>query len=362
VRAYILDAVKPAPRRDIDPGFWIAKHDWQQPDMQCFYVEQFGTLMEGMPIPHAPEHAVYLRSPLDTGTTSGEYFTLKPDAEMAVDQRIDDAGSLTFQTAPLAVDHDYLGRPVITLSLRCDAETANLCARLVDVHPDGTATRVSFGVLNLAHRSGNAEPDPLKRGERVTIRLTFDACGYRFRKGHRIRLSLSTAYWPMILPPPENPGLTIDIASLGLAMPRLGAHQAVDVRQPDNPDPLPKYIEHAPSLTSRQVVRDLSENVTSYSICEDTGLFEHPDTGLSTRQLREELWSIAPDDPLSMSGISTWTCDMQRPGWFVRTVATARIGCTASHWVISASVAAYENEQPIFEKIFEQTSIRRDLM
>jgi putative CocE/NonD family hydrolase len=362
VRAYILDAVKPAPRRDIDPGFWIAKHDWQQPDMQCFYVEQFGTLMEGMPIPHAPEHAVYLRSPLDTGTTSGEYFTLKPDAEMAVDQRIDDAGSLTFQTAPLAVDHDYLGRPVITLSLRCDAETANLCARLVDVHPDGTATRVSFGVLNLAHRSGNAEPEPLKRGERITIRLTFDACGYRFRKGHRIRLSLSTAYWPMILPPPENPGLTIDIASLGLAMPKLGAHQAVDVRQPDNPDPLPKYIEHAPSLTSRQVVRDLSANVTSYSICEDTGLFEHPDTGLSTRQLREELWSIAPDDPLSMSGISTWTCDMQRPGWFVRTVATARIGCTASHWVISASVAAYENEQPIFEKIFEQTSIRRDLM
>ena len=36
---------------------------------------------------------------------------------------------------------------------------ANLCARLVDVHPDGTATRVSFGVLNLAHRDGNAEPE-----------------------------------------------------------------------------------------------------------------------------------------------------------------------------------------------------------
>jgi hypothetical protein len=145
-------------------------------------------------------------------------------------------------------------------------------------------------------------------------------------------------------------------------MPKLGAYQAVDVRQPDNPDPLPKYIEHAPSLTSRQVVRDLSANVTSYSICEDTGLFEHPDTGLSTRQLREELWSIAADDPLSMTGCSTWTCDMQRPGWFVRTVATARIGCTASHWVISASVVAYENGQPIFEKIFEETSIRRDLM
>ncbi|MFS8110643.1 CocE/NonD family hydrolase [Rhizobium jaguaris] len=362
VRAYILDAVKPAPRRDFDPGFWIAKQDWQKPEMQCFYVEQFGTLIEGMPIPHAPEHAVYLRSPLDTGTTSGEYFTLKPDAEMALDQRLDDAGSLTFQTAPLVADHDYLGCPVVTLRLRCDAETANLCARLVDLHPDGTATRVSSGVLNLAHREGNAEPKPVKKGERTKIRLTLDACGYRFRKGHRICLSLSTSYWPMILPPPENPGLTIDIASIGFGLPKLGAHEAIDIKQPDNPDPLPKYIEHAPALTKRQVVRDLSANKTHYEIREDTGLFEHPGTGLSTRQLREEVWSIALDDPLSMSGTSIWTCDMRRPGWYVRTVATATISCTAAEWIIRASVIAFEGNTQIFEKIFAEKRIPRDLM
>ncbi len=362
VRAYILDAIKPAMRRDFDPGFWIAKKEWQRPEMQCFYVEQFGALMEGMPIPHAPEHPVYLRSPLDTGTASGEWFTLKPDAEMAIDQRVDDAGSLTFQTAPLIEDHDYLGRPVVTLTLRCDAETANLCARLVDIHPDGTATRVSFGVLNLAHRDGNAAPEPLIKSQQVRVTVTFDACGYRFRKGHRIRLSLSTSYWPMVLPPPEDPGLTIDIASIGLALPKLGAHELIDIKQPGNPDPLPKYIEHAPSLTKRQVVRDLSAGVTRYEIHEDTGLSEHPGTGLSTRQLREEVWSIAPNDPLSMTGISTWTCDMSRPGWFVRTVATSSISCTAKDWVISASVVAYEGETEIFRKIFEEKRIARDLM
>ncbi|WFU11379.1 CocE/NonD family hydrolase (plasmid) [Rhizobium sp. CB3090] len=362
VRAYILDAMKPAPRRDFDPGFWIAKREWQKPEMQCFYVEQFGTLMEGMPIPHAPEHAVYLRSPLDTGTTSGEYFTLKPDAEMAIDQRLDDAGSLTFQTTPLSADHDYLGRPVVTLSLRCDAETANLCARLIDLHPDGTATRVSFGVLNLAHRDGNAEPKSMKKGERTTIRLVLDACGYRFRKGHRIALSLSTSYWPMILPPPENPGLTIDLASIGFALPKLGAYDIINIKQPDNPDPLPKYLEHAPAATKRQVVRDLSANKTHYEIREDTGLFEHPGTGLSTRQLREEVWSIAPDDPLSMGGTSIWTCDMRRPGWFVRTVAMATISCTATEWIIRASVIAFEGNTQIFEKTFEAKRIPRDLM
>ncbi|MGO7778232.1 hypothetical protein ACC741_37435, partial [Rhizobium johnstonii] len=84
-------AIRPAPRRDSDPGFWIAKDLWSPPQMQCFYVEHFGKLTEGMPIPHAPEHAVYLRSPLYTGTASGEYFTLKPDAEMAIDQRLGSA-------------------------------------------------------------------------------------------------------------------------------------------------------------------------------------------------------------------------------------------------------------------------------
>ncbi|PKA44687.1 peptidase [Rhizobium sullae] len=361
-RAYILDAIRPAPRREFDPGFWVAKDDWKPPEMQCFYVEQFGKLTEGMPIPQAPEHTAYLRSPLDTGTASGEYFTLKPDAEMAIDQRSDDAASLTFDTTPLAADHDYLGRPVLSLSLRSEALTGNLCARLVDIHPDGTATRVAFGVINLTHRDGNADPAPLPPSEKVSIRLVLDACGYRFRKGHRIRLSLSTAYWPMILPPPDDQGVEIDIASLGLALPMLGEHRRVDIPEPANPDPLPKYIEHAPAAAKRQVMRDLSANRTEYLIHEDTGLYEHPETGLSTRQLREEVWSISPADPLSMTGNSTWTCDMRRPGWFVRTVATAKIACTKTDWVINALVTAYEADVQIFEKVFAEKRVPRDLM
>ncbi|MEZ2131824.1 MULTISPECIES: CocE/NonD family hydrolase [unclassified Sinorhizobium] len=361
VRAYMLDSVRPAPRRDTDPGFWVAMDEWRKPEMQCFYVEQFGTLMEGMPIPHAPAHDVFLKSPLDTGTASGEWFTLKPDAELALDQRGDDAGSLTFQSPPLAEAHDYLGRPVLTVTVSCEAGLANLCARLVDVHPDGSATRISFGVINLAHRDGNAEPRPMISGERTRIRLELDACGYRFEKGHRIRLSLSTAYWPMVLPPPSDPGLTVDIASLGLALPKLGAHQRIDMKQPDNPDPLPKYIEHKPATTRRSVTRDLTANRTDYLIHEDTGLFEHPGTGLSTRQLREELWSISPEDPLSMTGTAIWTCDMERSRWSLRTVSIAKIACTATDWLISGSVIAYEGELQVFEKTFEK-KIPRDCM
>jgi putative CocE/NonD family hydrolase len=361
VRAYILDGPKPAPRRDFDPGTWISKKTWTVPEPHTFYVDQCGALLEGQPTLHAPAREIYLKSPLDTGTASGEWFTLKSDAELAGDQRIDDAGSLVFETPPLAQAQSYLGRPILTLTLRCDGEIANLCARLVDVHPDGAATRVSFGVINLAHRDGNAEPKPLIPGEAVTIQLVLDACGYRFGPGHRIRLSLSTAYWPTILPPPADPGLKIDIASLGLDLPRLGEHDLFEMKEPDDPDPLPAYIEHAPAESKRSVTRDLSANRSDYRIYEDTGHYEHPDTGLATRQIREEVWSIQPDDPLSMTGDCTWISDMRRPGWFLRTVSTSRISCTAEDWLISASVTTYEGEDQIFEKTFEK-AIPRDLM
>ncbi len=361
VRAYVLDAIRPGPRRDFDPGKWIAKKKWVHPSMQAFHACADGRTLSTESRNAMTSVSAFLRSPLDTGTAAGEYFPTKPDVEMAIDQRIDDAGSLVFETAPLEADCDYLGRPVLTLSLSCDRDWSNLAARLVDVHPDGTAARVSLGVLNLTHRDGNAAPKAMPAGEKVAIRLVLDACGYRFRKGHRIRLSLSTAYWPHILPAPSDPGVTVDTGSLRLDMPLLGTHEPCRMAEPENHDPLPKYIEHKPAVSRRSAIRHLTENVTEYRIHEDSGLVEHPDTGLSVREQRDESWSITLDDPLSTTGVAVWTCDMERPGWHTRTVSTSRISCTATDWLISASVVAYEGDTEVFTKSFGKT-IPRDFM
>jgi uncharacterized protein len=361
VRAYIMEAIRPAPRRNFDPGFWVAKNAWTAPESLDFSISATGKLAIGAPASSAGIGDIYHRSPLDTGTSSGEYFTLKPDAEMAVDQRGDDAGSLVFETAPLEADIDILGRPVLTVEAACEDDWANLCARLVDVHPDGTAYRVAFGVLNLAHRNSYEFPEAMPKGEKVRITLTLDACGYSFKRGHKLRLALSTAYWPMILPAPSDPGLSFDTATLNLALPLLGENEKIIVREPENPDPLPKYIEHKPGETKRKVVRDLQSGVTRYKIYEDTGLYEHPGTGLSTQQIRDETWSIARHDPLSVTGETEWTCDMARPGWFVRTVCRTKLACTKTDWLLSASVVAYEGETQVFEKTFEKV-IPRDFM
>ena len=62
-------------------------------------------------------------------------------------------------------------------------------ARLSLVAPDGAATRISYGVLNLTHRDSHAEPSPLVPGQALPGPLKLNdvgqavppdiACGWR---------------------------------------------------------------------------------------------------------------------------------------------------------------------------------------
>ena len=111
----------------------------------------------------------------------------------AGDQRIEAGGSLIFETAPLDERH---GDPGPAAARGCvvaaDRPKAMVAATLCDVAPDGAATRVSYGLLNLTHRDGHAEPAALEPGRAYAVRVQLNECGQRFAAGHRVRLALST--------------------------------------------------------------------------------------------------------------------------------------------------------------------------
>src|SRR5207245_386392 len=104
----------------------------------------------------------------------------------------------------------------LILEIACDKPIATLVARLCDVRPDGPSLRVSFGVLNLTHRDSHAEPSALVPGQRYQVQIKLNDAGATFPAGHRVRLALSTAYWPMVWPAPETATVTILSGALEL--------------------------------------------------------------------------------------------------------------------------------------------------
>ena len=232
--------------------------------------------------------------------------------------------------------------------------------RLVDVHPDGAAHRVSWGVLNLAHRLSQENPQPAAPGQYEQVRIQLDDCGYRFLPGHRLRLSVSTSYWPMVVPPPVAVTAVLETGGpTYLELPARTSGDSVTVHQPIDPSPLPDWPMHSPPAHRRLVERDLQTGLTHYRVYDDTGCQEIRPHGMRSRHTHEECYSIHRDDPLSYRATSTYVSELSREDWNTRTVSESRLSVDEEHFHIEASVSAWEGDDLVHQRRWKQ-SIPRD--
>jgi hypothetical protein len=79
---------------------------------------------------------------------------------------------------------------------------ANWFARLLDVSPDGTVTQITGAGINGAQRESMSDPHDLEPGKMYALDIEMHLTSWVFPKGHRIRVAVSNALWPMILPTP----------------------------------------------------------------------------------------------------------------------------------------------------------------
>jgi len=189
-----------------------------------------------------------------------------------------------------------------------------------------------------------------------------DECGHRFLPGHRIRVAVSTAYWPYILPPPSRVTATIVTGSAShIELPVRVTGASAQVPEPGDPDPLPRYPVREPPQARRWVERDLTAGVTRYHVLDDSGVTVHPDHGMVMRDVRREVWSIRPDDPLSCTGQCHHTAVRERDGWSTRTESETELTMDASHYHIKAHLLALEGNDELLRRDWA-ASIARDLM
>ena len=124
-----------------------------------------------------------------------------------------------FDTDPFTERCEILGAPVLELSFASTAPVAMVAVRLSDVAPDGRATRISYGLLNLTHHKGHSEPELLVPGKRYQVAVQLNGMAQALPRGHRLRLAMSTSYWPLAWPPPQPVRLSVFTQNTRLRLP-----------------------------------------------------------------------------------------------------------------------------------------------
>jgi putative CocE/NonD family hydrolase len=121
---------------------------------------------------------------------------------LTVDQRPDEALSLTWTSAPLGEPLSILGRARAELHVASSVAVLGVAVSLSDVAPDGASHLVAKGMLNGTRRASLTDPQPLEAGDVVPMTIEIDATGWRFGAGHRIRVSIAGADFPNVWPTP----------------------------------------------------------------------------------------------------------------------------------------------------------------
>ena len=345
LRAWMLDSMPPSTSYAQRHGRWVSEPSWPSPNV----VEQRWPFGEGRlgTEPDTDGPRATIRSPLSVGLFAGKWCSYSATPDLPHDQREEDGGALLFTSDPLPEPLELLGAPVVELTLSADRPVAMVAIRLSDVQPDDKATRMTYGLLNLTHHRGHARPEPLEvdRDHRVTVSL--NGIAQNVPAGHRLRLSISTSYFPLAWPPPEPVGLTIDTATSCLRLPvRRHRDEAIGFADAEGTPPGERE-RLTEERHSWRVIRDLATDTSTLEVIDDDGTYQFGDIDMTVRRSAEEWYTYRGDDFGSPAGRTRWVRALARDDWAISTVTSTQLTCDRSTFHLTAELDAYEGDQRV---------------
>jgi putative CocE/NonD family hydrolase len=103
---------------------------------------------------------------------------------------------LCYTTPELGEDTEVTGPLVFHLFAATSARDTDFTATLIDVHPDGRSYNVADGIVRARFRKSIFEPQMVTPGEVNEYIINMGNSGQLFRKGHRIRIDISSSNFP----------------------------------------------------------------------------------------------------------------------------------------------------------------------
>ena len=361
LRAWMQESVPPKARYKERPGRWVAEETWPSPRITSReYALNLGRLED---IPKS-EQPLRFTSPLTTGSRSGRWCSFGQDPDQPADQRADDGGSLTFDTVPLGERIELLGLPEARLTLAVDQPQALVAVRLCAITPQGSSRRIAYGLLNVSHRDGHHEPKPMIPGERVSVSIPLAMLGEAIPAGHRLRLSISTSYWPIAWPSPNPVRLTVFTDASSLVLP-VRPLRADDARL--SPFAEPESTPGSDSTTLKEgrsssiIEHDLATGRRQIRFDANYGIERIEPHKLETTEISSEVLSICDPEPNSAHSVARWHIGLRRAEWRIKIETVTRLTSDRDYFRLEAKLDAFEGEEQIFTREW-MAEILRDHM
>jgi putative CocE/NonD family hydrolase len=201
-------------------GYWRAEREWPlaRAKPTPLYLNADGTLSNGPPElssasttytfdPRHPVPTIGGNISSNQGLmTNGGYDQRPREDTHAAENRLplsERRDVLVFRTAPLEADREVTGTVEVKLWVSSSAADTDFTAKLVDEvppnpdYPLGFDLNIGDSILRTRYREGiDHQAPPLKPGEVLPITITLYPTANVFKKGHRIRVDVSSSNYP----------------------------------------------------------------------------------------------------------------------------------------------------------------------
>lgn len=180
---------------------WKSASAWPIPGTEVtgYYLQSDGRLGRSPEEESEPDRYTY--DPRDPVPSRGGHSCcsrtatpMGPFDQREVEQRDD---VLVYSTPPLKRSMEVTGPITVTLYASSSARDTDFTAKLVDVHPDGKAINLNDGIIRARFRNSEEKEELLTPGKVERYRIEVWPTSNLFKRGHRIRLEISSSNFPM---------------------------------------------------------------------------------------------------------------------------------------------------------------------
>jgi len=339
LRVWCNEYQRPADFSGMRHGRWLTVPDWPV-SQEC---SEYDLTVRDL---NASADYIHIPNNLLVGTSAGDTGYFGRPGGLPTDQSEDDSRSLVFETEALTDNCILLGKASVKLELKIEGAPTQIVVRLNDVAADGKIARVAYQIVNLKlDKTGQPCNQTLQE-----LEITFPNAAYQFATGHRLRIALSTSYWPMIWPAAMPANMAIDSSRAILKIPQPSTRTLNE----ENPGFAASHalVDRNPALIADRIKREISldDDTLVYRWRQPLAMARHASVNLEIGAETRAEHSININDPLSAYSYLEHRLVTLNGEQKIETRGTARVRADGDIYQVEGSLRVFENDTEFFSR------------